>query len=114
MENLISKELLSEILEKNILSIQDEGEYIGFKEKGIDYGLAECELISIVDFIFIHGDNWAKKNKCYINDIYNEFWWDKIEKEYFTDIPNKNKSFYADNRIKARIEAYEWIRKGIK
>jgi len=106
---LFTKDLVSIVLAKDILSIQDEGEYIGFKEANVDYGLAECELISKVDFVFVHGDNWAIKNKCYINDIYNEFWWDRIEKQYFADIPNKNKSFYANSRMEARINAYNWI-----
>ena len=50
----------------------------------------------------------------YINSIYNEFYWDRIEKEYFADIPNKNKSFYADTEVEAIVKACEWILKESK
>jgi hypothetical protein len=105
---MISKELLSEVLKVNVFSIKIENDTIYF-----DMELPLIQSINLHKFLYELCDKWAIENKCYINDIYNEFWWDKIEKEYFADIPNKNKSFYADSRVEARVKAYEWILKEI-
>ena len=101
---MISQELLSEVLRVSIVSAKVENDTIYF-----DMELPLMQSINLHKFIYELCDKWAIKNKCYINDIYNEFWWDRIEKEYFADIPNKNKSFYADSRIEARINACQWI-----
>lgn len=69
--------------------------------------------INIYEFVF-KCKEWAKTKKMYINSIYNEFYWDRIEKEYFADIPNKNKSFYADTEVESIFKACEWILKEIK
>ena len=116
----ISKELLSEVLGiRTILMepILEPGNKVGYLVYGSQNTLQEVrnnhKQINIYEFAF-KCKEWAKTKKMYINSIYNEFYWDRIEKEYFADIPNKNKSFYADTEVAAIFKACEWILKETK
>lgn len=103
----ISKELLSEVLSKKVDEISVHTGFVWFKHSKFSSNINTYELA-------FKCKEWAKTKKMYINSIYNEFYWDRIEKEYFADIPNKNKSFYADTEVEAIVKACEWILKEIK
>lgn len=104
---MISKELMSEVMQLGILEVGEVDDcYLSFK-----YYIQEGDNIQACINVYELAHKckeWALSKRCYINSIYNEFWWDRIEKKYFADIPNKNKSFYADTEIEATIQACEW------
>ena len=110
----ISKESIKVVLEKETKTLSKDfkftinEDYIEFSDDG-EMQFEYC----IYKFAFLCKE-WAKTKKMYINSIYNEFYWDRIEKEYFADIPNKSKSFYADTEVGAIVIACEWILKEIK
>jgi hypothetical protein len=106
---MISKELLSEVLNLNITYIERCNNSIIYKISVYD----REEEVNIYELAH-KCKEWAKTKKMYINSIYNEFYWDRIEKEYFADIPNKNKSFYENTEVEAIFKACEWILKEIK
>ena len=104
----ISKELFNEVTNSDCHEVFIKDEFI------IAHSNLGMKMVNLYEFAFIKCKEWAKTKKMYINSIYNEFYWDRIEKEYFADIPNKNKSFYADTEVEALFKAYEWILKEIK
>ena len=101
----ISNELISEIFKLNISEAYIENNNLYF-----DMGLPLFQSINLYEFAF-RCKEWALSKGSYINCFYNEFWWDRVEKKYTADIPNKNKSFYEDTEIEATIKACEWILK---
>ena len=85
----ISKELVVSVLTEETENltydfISDvEDNYIIFSDEG------ECQFeVNIYEFAF-KCKEWALSKGCYINCFYNEFWWDRVEKKYTADIPNK-------------------------
>lgn len=103
----INKELLSEVFKLNIYEAYIENNKLYF-----DMGLPLIQSINIYEFVHMCKE-WALNKGSYINCFYNEFWWDRVEKKYTADIPNKNKSFYEDTEIEAVIKASEYILKEI-
>ena len=106
----INKELIKNVLVEETENLSDDftfdikDNYILFADEG------ECQFeVNIYEFSHKNCKEWALNKGSYINCFYNEFWWDRVEKKYTADIPNKNKSFYADTEIEAIIKACNWV-----
>ncbi len=102
----ISKELVGDVFKLNICEAYVENNNLFF-----DMGLPLIQSINLYEFSHKNCKEWALKEGSYINCFYNAFWWDRVEKKYTADIPSKNKSFYEDTEIEARIKACERIQK---
>ena len=114
LEKIITKELLRRVLPKEIENLSNNFSFYIDEDNIVFNDDGEMQFEYCIYKFAFKCKEWAKTKKMYINSIYNEFYWDRIEKEYFADIPNKNKSFYSDTEVEAIIKACEWILKEIK
>jgi len=68
MENLISKELLSEVLEVNIKEIYKLGSNPNLDKNDLPYSIARCgdiERINIFELVYMNLKEWANSNNVY-------------------------------------------------
>ena len=108
---MISKELLSEVIKRNIINIKTSLDDYIINENIVRY----WDDKSVVHFeINIYElahkcKEWALKKGYPFNVLYRYDYWDRCEPKYDIDLYNHRKSFRDDIEYNAIFKACEWI-----
>jgi len=110
LEDVLSVEMLNDILDIEVEEFT--GTYIwgGVHLRYKTELNKEDKVINIYELAHLTKQKAITKG-YFMNVLYNEDWWDRVEKPFEVDLYNHRVRFSADRECYAIFKAYKWIYK---
>jgi len=108
---IISKELLSEVLNISIIKVAKS-----HKNNNVSYWIINnnCKTNINIYELANRVKLWMNNNKHGFNICYRDDWWDRLESRVEVDLYNSRKVYGADTEPEAIFKAGEWVLEQLK